>query len=88
MENKNTTQEIVLRMIEGGLTVYFWIGVVFVGIVAYNSASLLGAFHFGTFLFNLFIYLLGLASAFYIFFFLKDIREKLTIIAQNSYNEK
>ena len=85
MIQKRKTQEIVLGMIEDGLTIYFWIGVVFVAVFTYQSASLFGTFSFGTFLFNFFIYVLGLVSAFYIFFFLKDVREKLTIIANQSY---
>lgn len=84
MNQKRKTQDIVLGLIEDSLPIYFWIGVAIVAIFAYQSASLFGTFKFGTFIFNFFIYFLGLASAFYIFFFLKDVREKLTIIANQS----
>ncbi len=77
-------QDIVLETIEGSLPVYFWIGVGIITLLAYQSAKLFGEFMFGTFLSNLFIYLLGLFVSFYLLFFLKDVREKLTMIAQNS----
>ena len=79
-------QDIVLETIEGSLPVYFWIGVGIIVILAYKSANLFGKFMFGTFLSNLFIYLLGLFVSFYLLYFLKDVREKLTMIAQNSQN--
>ena len=79
-------QDIVLETIEGSLPVYFWIGVGIIVILAYKSANQFGKFMLGTFLSNLFIYLLGLFVSFYLLFFLKDVREKLTVIAQNSQN--
>lgn len=76
-------QDIVLGFIEESLPAYFWIGIGFITLLAFQSANLFGKFMFITFFSNLFIYLLGLCVSFYLLFFLKDVREKLTIIANN-----
>jgi len=77
-------QDIVLSFIEGSLAPYFWISGGTLIFLAYKSAKVFGTFMFGTFFINVFIYLLGLFLGFYLLFFLKDVREKLTIIAANS----